>query len=31
LSFLLIYLLVPHTHVHFWSALSGAMIASVLF
>jgi len=30
-SFLLIYLLVPHTHVHFWSALSGAMIASVLF
>ena len=30
-SFLLIYLLVPHTRVHFWSALSGAMIASVLF
>ena len=30
-SFLLIYLLVPHTNVHFWSALSGAMIASVLF
>jgi len=27
-SFLLIYLLVPHTRVHFWSALSGA---SVLF
>jgi len=30
-SFLLIYLLVPHTRVHLWSALSGAMIASVLF
>ena len=30
-SFLLIYLLVPHTRVHFWSALSGAMIASILF
>jgi len=30
-SFLLVYLLVPHTRVHFWSALSGAMIASVLF
>ena len=24
-------MLVPHTRVHFWSALSGAMIASVLF
>jgi len=30
-SFLLIYLLVPHTRVHFWSALSGAMIAAILF
>ena len=30
-SFLLIYLLVPHTRVHFWSALSGAMIASIMF
>ena len=30
-SFLLIYLLVPHTRVHFWSALSGATIASILF
>ena len=31
LSFLLVYLLVPHTRVHFWSALSGAIIASILF
>ena len=30
-SFLLIYLLVPHTRVHFWSALTGAIIASILF
>ncbi|MEE3266196.1 MAG: virulence factor BrkB family protein [SAR324 cluster bacterium] len=31
LSFMLLYLLVPHTHVHFWSALTGAIIASILF
>ena len=31
LSFLLIYLLVPNTRVHFRSALSGALIASILF
>ncbi len=30
-SFLLIYLLVPHTRVHFRSALSGALIAAILF
>ena len=31
LSFLLIYLLVPNTRVHFRSALSGALMASILF
>ena len=29
--FLLLYIIVPHTKVHFWSAVSGAMIATLLF
>ena len=31
LFFLLLYILVPHTKVHFWSAVSGALIATLLF
>ena len=31
LIFLLLYLMVPNTQVHFWSAFSGAFIASILF
>ncbi len=31
LFFLLLYIIVPHTKVHFWSAVSGAMIATLLF
>lgn len=31
LSFLLMYILVPHTRVHFWSAMCGALIAALLF
>ena len=31
LFFLLLYIIVPHTKVHFWSAVSGAMIATILF
>ena len=31
LFFLLLYIIVPHTQVHFWSAVSGAMIATLLF
>ncbi len=31
LTFMLLYLLVPNTRVHFGSALSGALIASILF
>ena len=31
LFFLLLYIIVPHTKVHFWSAVSGALIATSLF
>ena len=31
LFFLLLYIIVPHTKVHFWSAVSGAMISTLLF
>ena len=31
LFFLLLYILVPHTKVHIWSAVSGALIATLLF
>ena len=31
LFFLLLYIVVPHTRVHFWSAVSGALIATLLF
>ena len=31
LFFLLLYILVPHTKVHFWSAVSGAFTATLLF
>jgi len=30
-SFLMLYLIVPNTHVHFWSAFSGAVIGAILF